>query len=107
MKEFIKTLEVRWSDLDPNFHMLHSRYYDIGAYCRMSYMVDNGLSQELMAAQHIGPILFREECIFKRELRFGDSVKVDVEITKATPDFARWSMVHQIWKNEDILAAII
>ena len=38
-----KSLDIRWADLDPNFHVLHSKYYDFGAYCRMSFMTENGL----------------------------------------------------------------
>ena len=64
MNNFIKNIEVRWSDLDPNFHVLHSKYYDFGAYCRMAFLVENGLSPATMLEHKIGPILFREECVF-------------------------------------------
>ena len=38
MKDFIKEIQVRWSDLDPNFHLRHSVYYDWGAYCRIEFL---------------------------------------------------------------------
>jgi acyl-CoA thioester hydrolase len=103
---YSKNIEVRWSDLDPNFHMLHSKYYDIGAYCRIAFLTENGLTQQMLSEFNIGPILFREEAIFKKEIKFQDKVEVDLTLTRATKDFARWSMVHQIWRNEE-LAAII
>jgi acyl-CoA thioesterase FadM len=31
MTSFSKELSFRWSDLDPNFHVRHSAYYDFGA----------------------------------------------------------------------------
>ena len=31
MASFIKEISFRWSDLDPNFHVRHSAYYDFGA----------------------------------------------------------------------------
>ena len=27
---YTKPVEIRWSDLDPNFHLRHSVYYDYG-----------------------------------------------------------------------------
>ena len=107
MEKFEKNLEVRWSDLDPNFHMLHSKYYDIGAYSRMAFLVEHGLTPGVMFKYHIGPILFREECIFKREIKFGDKISVNFKLDKVSSDFGRWTMVHEIYKNGDTLSALI
>ena len=107
MKKFEKSVEVRWSDLDPNFHMLHSKYYDLGAYCRMAFLVEHGLTPPVMIKYHIGPILFREECIFKREIGFGDRVIINFAIDKLSSDYGRWTMLHEIYKNGETLAATI
>ncbi|MDB5203608.1 MAG: thioesterase [Ferruginibacter sp.] len=107
MNSFEKIIQVRWSDLDPNFHVLHSKYYDFGAYCRMAFLVENGLTPAVMQEHAIGPILFREECIFKRELTFGDDVLINVQLVTARTDYSRWSMKHEIWKNKETLSAII
>ena len=84
MATFEKNIEIRWSDLDPNFHVLHSKYYDFGAYCRMAFMVENGFTPAVMAKHNIGPILFREECIFRKEIKFGDKVTINFEVEKLT-----------------------
>lgn len=107
MNQFEKNIEIRWSDLDPNFHVLHSRYYDFGAYCRMAFMVENGLTPAVMAQQHLGPILFREECIFKKEIKFGDKVTINFKVEKLTSNFARWTMIHEIFIDDNKLAALI
>ena len=107
MEKFEKNIEVRWSDLDPNFHMLHSKYYDIGAYSRMAFLVEHGLTPALMAKYHVGPILFREECIFKKEIRFGDTITVNFMLDKVSSDFGRWTMKHEIFKNDHVLCALI
>ena len=104
---YIKTVEVRWSDLDPNFHLRHSVYYDYGAYSRISFLEAHGLSTAVMAQNHFGPILFREECVFRREIRLGDTVTIDLRLLKAKEDQSRWSIQHHIYKNTDILAAIL
>ena len=56
---------------------------------------------------HIGPILFREECIFKKEIRFDDDIVIDLKLIKAKRNYARWSIQHTIFKNENIISAII
>lgn len=107
MKDFIKEIQVRWSDLDPNFHLRHSVYYDWGAYCRVEFLEQTGLTAEVMHRLQFGPILFREECIFRKEVRLGDKVTINLQITKAKRDYSRWSIQHTINKNSDTVAAII
>lgn len=107
MEQYIKELQVRWSDLDPNFHLRHSVYYDWGAFARVEFLNECGLTTAVMTRLQVGPILFREECVFKREIRLGDKVTISVEMISAKKDFSRWNIRHQIVKNGDTLAAII
>jgi acyl-CoA thioester hydrolase len=107
MKEFIRPVQVRWSDLDPNVHLRHSVYYDWGAFCRISFLEETGLSADVMRKLMIGPILFREECVFRKEVRLGDDVSINLEVTRARKDFSRWTIQHQIQKNGDTVAAVL
>jgi acyl-CoA thioester hydrolase len=59
MQEYSKKIEIRWADLDPNFHVLHSKYYDFGAYCRMSFLTEHGMTAAWMVEKNIGPIILR------------------------------------------------
>ncbi|HEX2536215.1 MAG TPA: acyl-CoA thioesterase [Chitinophagaceae bacterium] len=107
MNEFSRTMQIRWSDLDPNFHLRHSVYYDWGALTRIEFLNDYGLTAEVMAKLRIGPILFREEAVFRREIRLGDVVTMNLQVLKARRDFSRWSIQHQILKNGETLAALL
>jgi acyl-CoA thioester hydrolase len=107
MSNYVKHIEVRWSDLDPNFHLRHSVYYDYGAYCRIAFLDAHGLTAAFMAQNNLGPVLFREECVFRKEIRLGDAVSIDLHLLKAKEDQSRWSIQHHIYKNSDTLAAII
>ncbi|MGZ8540753.1 MAG: acyl-CoA thioesterase [Chitinophagaceae bacterium] len=107
MENFIKEVQVRWSDLDPNVHLRHSVYYDWGAFCRIAFLSGHQLTTELMQRLQIGPILFREECIFKKEIRLGDKVTIDLQILRAKRDFSRWTIQHTICKNDEAVAAIL
>jgi acyl-CoA thioester hydrolase len=107
MTDYFKQIEIRWSDLDPNFHLRHSAYYDFGAYSRISFMNEHGLTPQALSHLHIGPIIFREECVFRKEIKFGDAITINLRVEKAKDDFSRWTMVHEIWKSGDILCAVI
>ena len=42
MSEFNRMIQLRWSDLDPNFHIRHSVYYDWGAFVRVEFLNEHG-----------------------------------------------------------------
>lgn len=107
MKEFVMDIQLRWSDLDPNFHLRHSVYYDWGALCRIEFLNKFGLNTATLQKLHIGPILFREECVFRKEIRQGDTITIDLTLLKSRKDFSRWSIQHSIKKNGDILSAVV
>ncbi len=107
MTSYSKSIEIRWSDIDPLFHVRHSCYYDYGGYCRLAFMNEYGITAPIMLEYHIGPVVFREECLFKNEIRFGDSVKVDLLMEKLSPDSRKWKIKNQIWTNDTTLAAEI
>lgn len=107
MQSFTKEVQVRWSDLDPNNHLRHSVYYDWGAFCRIAFLHERQLTAGVMQRLQIGPILFREECVFKREIRLGDTVIINLELVKAKKDFSRWTIRHTVVKNGDMIAAVL
>ena len=107
LKQFLKNIDIRWADLDPNFHLRHSVYYDYAAYCRICFLEEHGLPSNLMLELQFGPILFREEAVFRKEVRLGDSLSIDLQVVKSRQDFSRWTIRHQILKNGNILAAVI
>lgn len=107
MESFFTQVQVRWSDLDPNVHVRHSVYYDWGALCRIDFLHAHGLTTSLMQQLHFGPILFREECVFRKEIRLGDNVTIGVKLLKSKRDYSRWTFQHEIVKNGDTLAAVL
>ncbi len=107
METFTQPVQMRWSDMDPNFHLRHSVYYDWGAMCRVDFLSSVGLNWGRMYELKIGPIIFREECIFRREIRYGDPVTIDLKLVKAKRDFSRFTIRHEIKKNPETVSAIL
>ena len=107
MNEFSHIIQLRWADLDPNFHVRHSIYYDWGAFVRIEFLNEFGLNDRVMQELRFGPILFREECVFRKEIRMGEQININLQILKSRKDFSRWSIQHQISKSDGTICAVL
>jgi acyl-CoA thioester hydrolase len=60
-----------------------------------------------MQEQNFGPVVFREECVFKREIRFADEISISTKISKMKPDASRWTIEHLLLNQQGKTCAII
>jgi acyl-CoA thioester hydrolase len=107
MKEFKKQFQSIWANLDPNGHMRHTAYNDYAAQLRLSFFDEMGFPFNKLMEMYIGPVLFREETRFLREIRMGEKIEVGIQLLKARPDGSKWSFVHNIYKIDGTISAII
>lgn len=107
MSKFTKTISIRWADIDANFHLRHSAYYDFAAQQRMEILEQAGLTMQIMQAQNFGPILLKEECIFKKEIRLSDIITINIKIAKMKADASRWTIQHELLSEENKCCALI
>jgi len=107
MASFSSNISIRWADIDANFHLRHSVYYDFGSQQRISIFEDLGLTMQVMKENHFGPVIFREECVFKREIKLSDAITIVAKITHMRPDASRYTMQHEFFNAEDQLCAIL
>jgi acyl-CoA thioester hydrolase len=56
---------------------------------------------------HFGPILFREESVFRKEIKYGDAVNINIQLLKSRRDYSRWTIQHEIKKDNTILSAVL
>jgi acyl-CoA thioester hydrolase len=98
---------VMWAQVDANRHMRHSAYSDFAAQARVSMLDTIGLSVSLFQELNIGPILFREELVYLREVHINDVLRVSCEFTRSRPDGSRWSVRHQLFRSDGVKAAIV
>ena len=107
MNAFELPVQIRWSDMDPYFHIRHSVYYDWAAMCRIEYLSQHGLTPAFMQKSHFGLIIFREEGVFRKEVKFGDQVTVNLKLVKGRKDYSRWTLAHEIKKNDGTLCSTV
>ena len=98
---------VRWAELDPNGHMRHSAYADFAADQRVHWLASLGYDVKKFAELRLGPILFREETKYFKELNGGEAIRVEGRVTSGTPDGARWTIEHTIYKADGRVAATV
>ena len=99
--------QVLWAQIDPNRHLRHSAYADFCAQARSNMLNKIGLSLEQFAKHHIGPILFREELLYHREIHLDEEIYVEVELTKFNISNSRFSFRHIVFKADGTKSATI
>lgn len=101
------TSEIRWADIDANFHVRHSVYYDWAANSRIQMLGSAGITMQTFAMHKFGPVIFREEAKFLKELHFGNSVNIAVYLSKLKNDYTRFSFYHEIAKPDGTICATV
>ena len=99
--------KVMWSQIDANMHLRHSAYADFAAQARLQVLENLGFTSTLLAKLKIGPILFREELIYLKEIRPSDTVKVTCVMTRCRKDGSRWSFSQEVFRGDGVKAAQI
>ena len=106
MELFEQAISVRWADLDPNGHVRHSVFYEYGAQVRIAFLQKYGFDIDWMKRNQIGPVLFREEAKFYRELNSGDDLRIDMKLCRLSDDHRKWSLRHEIRRGEELCATL-
>lgn len=97
----------RWSDIDANMHVRHSVYYDLGAQQRVEVLAAAGLTMAAMREAGIGPVLFREEARFLKEIRPNDTIEMFACLTAISRDHRKFSIRHEFMRGEECCAVLV
>ncbi|MDP2089129.1 MAG: thioesterase family protein [Flavobacteriaceae bacterium] len=98
---------TKWADFDSNKHMRHSAYNDFAAEARIRFFNEYGINMDYFTEHQIGPILFKEETAFLREINSGEDLQVSIELLGVSTKGERWKIRHFIFKENGVKAAQI
>ena len=104
---FSRSYDVIWADLDANAHMRHTAYMDYAAQVRLAWLFEMGFSIERLAKAGVGPILFTESTSYRREVRGGERIEVQLELTGLSANRKHWRFRQPILKQGAELAAVV
>lgn len=107
VQENIFKTNTLWSQIDSNFHLRHSAYADIAATARMSLLIAGGITFEGLQKAHLGPILFREELFYKKEILGPQELTVKSYLKKIERNYSKWSMTSEIYRNDGELSCVV
>lgn len=102
---FEKVFEIRWADCDANQHMRHSAYSDLCAHTRIGFLNQIGMTPQWFKEHGIGPVLFKEQTEYFREVFLGEEVRVSVETGDPTGSNKSVCIINKVYKPNGELAA--
>ncbi|RPD99082.1 thioesterase [Aureibaculum marinum] len=106
-KTFKYSFKTRWSDFDPNRHLRHTAYNDYAAESRVRYLNEHGFDMARFSKENIGPILFKEETTFYREITMGEDITIELFLEGLSENGERFKFLHKIYKENGVLSAEI
>src|SRR5690554_279416 len=94
---YTKQFDIRWSDVDANRHLRNSAYIDYMSHTRMSFMMENGLSQKHLVAHNLGPVAFYEHMYYFREVFPGKPIRVSLQLKGISEDGMYFQFLHNFY----------
>lgn len=98
---------VRWSELDANRHLRNTVFSEYATHTRFKMLAAHGFSQARFEQLRFGPVMFREEIRYRREIQFGDEVVVNVLIAGLSPEGSHWRVRQEVRRADGQPAAIL
>ena len=105
--EFERLFRVGWSDLDGNAHMGNSSYLDYASNIRMLFFAEHGFTVSRFASEKFGPVVVRDELVYRKELKLMDEFKLDFEATGISQDGVRFRVRNTFRNKLDELLATV
>jgi acyl-CoA thioester hydrolase len=87
--------------------MRHTAYNDYAAESRLRFLTENGFSIATMEQHNVGPVLFSENTVFKREIKLGEDIHIELFLEASSKQGERFKLMHHIYREDGVLAATI
>lgn len=104
---FEEQFAVRWADLDANRHVRNTIFSELATHTRFRLLEAHGFSQARFESLRFGPVMFREEIRYRRELIFGEKVTVSVVFAGLSEDGSQWRVHQEVTRSDRKQAAVL
>jgi acyl-CoA thioester hydrolase len=105
--EFRQRFVVGWGDLDGNNHMDNTAILDRAADTRFLYFAHHGFPGHRFADERVGPVIVRDELVYRKELRLLDEFTVDLKVVGLSRDGVRFGLQNTFRNAHDEVTAIV
>jgi acyl-CoA thioester hydrolase len=107
MAPITTTCEVRWADLDPNGHARHTAFMDWATHSRLAAFASQGVTTGRFQELGVGPVIFREETDYLREVGGEDRITVGFEFTGGSPAWKHFRIRHVLTRLDGVHCATV
>ena len=104
---FERVFTASWGDMDFNRHMANTAYLDRAADVRMMYFAENGFPMAEFYRLRIGPVIFRDELEYYREVGLLDEFRVTLEMAELSSDGSRFVIQNTLLRRDGKMIARI
>lgn len=104
---FEERFTIRWGDLDANRHVRNTIFSEFATHTRFRVLEAHDFPQARFEAMRFGPVMFREEIRYRRELLFGEDVTVNVLFAGLSEDGSQWRVHQEVARADGKQAAIL
>ncbi len=98
---------VGWGDLDANQHLANTAILDHAADTRVTFFARCGFPGPRFAELRIGPVIVRDELVYRKELRLMDEYTVDLVTVGLSPDGVRFAVENTFRNAASEVTAIV
>jgi acyl-CoA thioester hydrolase len=102
---FSVTFRVGWAQIDANAHMRNTAYLELCVDVHFMYFQEHGFPAREFERLRFGPVIFRDEVDYLRELRMLESVRVTLALAGLSEDGMRFRLRDEFFAPDGKLAA--
>ncbi|MBU2948501.1 acyl-CoA thioesterase [Zobellia uliginosa] len=94
---YLKSFEIRWSDVDANRHLANSAYVNFMSHTRITYLAEIGFGHDILMEKEMGPVVFYEHMYYFKEIFPGRPVKVSMQVMGMSEDGKFFKFHHNFY----------
>jgi len=95
---FEEGFRVGWGDNDANGHMGNAAFLDRASDTRVRFFARRRFPVARFAAERFGPVIVRDELVYRKRLRLLEEFTVDLELVATSADGVRFRL-HNTFRN--------
>lgn len=104
---FQEHFTARWADVDANRHLRNTVFSELATHTRFRLLQAHGFGQAAFESHRFGPVMFREEVRYRREVLFGETMTVNVLFAGLSPDGSHWRVRQEVARADGKQAAVL
>jgi len=96
-----------WGDMDFNVHMRNTAYLDLSGTVRMMYFEACGFPMQAFEELQFGPVIFKDEIEYLKELRLLERVRVTLELAALSKNAGRFRIRNRFFHTDGRPVAVV